>query len=190
MFDGQKGNYVESDTPNPLGVYARTKLDGEKSVLNENPEAIIARVNFYGWSVNGQRSLSEFFFNNLSKNQTVMGFTDVYFCPLLANDLAEILMKMVVHGLSGIYHVVSSECISKYEFGVKVAKQFKLDSSLIKPTLVKNSGLQAIRSPNLTMITKKLAAALDEVLPDQNQGINRLYRLFKQGYPELIQKIS
>lgn len=190
VFDGQKGSYVESDTPNPLGVYARTKLDGEKSVLSENPEAIIARVNFYGWSLNGQRSLSEFFFNNLTNNQAVMGFTDVYFCPLLANDLAEILMKMVVRGLSGIYHTVSSECISKYEFGIKVAKRFELNTNLIKPTLVKNSGLQAVRSPNLTMITKKLAAALDETLPDQNQGINRLFRLFEQGYLDLIKKIS
>lgn len=190
VFDGQKGSYVESDTPNPLGVYARTKLDGEKSVLSENPEAIIARVNFYGWSLNGQRSLSEFFFNNLTNNQAVMGFTDVYFCPLLANDLAEILMKMVVRGLSGIYHTVSSECISKYEFGIKVAKRFELNTNLIKPTLVKNSGLQAVRSPNLTMITKKLAAALDETLPDQNQGINRLFRLFQQGYLDLIKKIS
>ncbi len=119
-----------------------------------------------------------------------MGFTDVFFCPLLVNNLAEILMKMVAGGLTGIYHTVSSECISKYEFGRKIAKQFELDSSLIKPTLVKNSGLQAVRLPNLTMITKKLADALDEPLPDQNQGITRLFRLFQEGYPDLIQKIS
>ena len=99
-------------------------------------------------------------------------------------------MKMVAGGLTGIYHTVSSECISKYEFGRKIAEQFELDSSLIKPTLVKNSGLQAVRSPNLTMITKKLADALDEPLPDQNQGITRLFRLFQEGYPDLIQKIS
>ena len=189
VFDGQKGRYVESDTPNPLGVYARTKLDGEKSVSSENHEAIIARVNFYGWSLHGQRSLSEFFINNLTKNRSVMGFTDVFFCPLLVNHLAEILMKMVVRGLSGIYHTVSSECISKYEFGIKVAEKFELDSSLIKATLVKNSGLQAVRSPNLTMITKKLAEALDEPLPDQNQSINRLFGLFQEGYPDLIRRI-
>ncbi len=48
VFDGLKGDYVETDIPNPLGVYASTKFDGEKSVSSENPEAIIARVNFYG----------------------------------------------------------------------------------------------------------------------------------------------
>lgn len=190
VFDGKKGSYVESDIPNPLGVYARTKLDGEKSVSKENPEALIARVNFYGWSLNGQRSLSEFFFNNLKKKQMVMGFTDVYFCPLLVNDLAELLMKMAALDLRGIYHTVSSECISKFEFGNKIAKRFELDTGLIRPTRVKDSGLQAVRSQNLTMATKKLSDALDEPLPDQTQSINRLYELFQHGYAEDIYKLN
>ena len=61
VFDGENGYYNENDKPNPLGVYAKTKLAGEEGVTNENPDAIIARVNFYGWSLNGKRSLSEFF---------------------------------------------------------------------------------------------------------------------------------
>ena len=36
VFDGKVGNYVESDTPNPLSVYAATKLGGEKAVLSAN----------------------------------------------------------------------------------------------------------------------------------------------------------
>jgi dTDP-4-dehydrorhamnose reductase len=52
VFDGEKdGFYTEEDSPNPMGVYARTKLDGEWAVLTENPNAIVARVNFYGWSL-------------------------------------------------------------------------------------------------------------------------------------------
>ncbi len=35
----------------------------------ENPQAIIARVNFYGWSIVGHRSLSEFFLNHLSNKK-------------------------------------------------------------------------------------------------------------------------
>ena len=48
VFDGQKGSYTESEVPNPLSVYARTKLDGEQAVLEANPSTLVARVNFYG----------------------------------------------------------------------------------------------------------------------------------------------
>ena len=79
VFDGLKGAYTEQDAPNPLSVYARTKLDGEKSVSDANPDIIIARVNLYGWSVTGGRSLAEFFFYNLEAGNRIKGFDDVYF---------------------------------------------------------------------------------------------------------------
>jgi dTDP-4-dehydrorhamnose reductase len=78
VFDGLKdGSYSETDVPNPIGVYARTKHEAEAAVMSENAEAIVARVNFYGWSVGGKRSLAEFFVNNLRRRAAVRGFTDV-----------------------------------------------------------------------------------------------------------------
>ncbi|HIE57397.1 MAG TPA: NAD-dependent epimerase/dehydratase family protein, partial [Anaerolineales bacterium] len=82
VFDGQRGGYTESDSPNPLSAYARTKYEAEQAVAAENAEAIIARVNLFGWSLSGRRSLAEFFFTNLAAGNPIMGFTDVYFCPL------------------------------------------------------------------------------------------------------------
>ncbi len=73
VFDGQVGDYREQDAPNPLGVYARSKLAGEQAVAEANPQAIIARVNLFGWSLFGKRSLAEFFFNNLERGKAVHG---------------------------------------------------------------------------------------------------------------------
>ena len=147
---GRRGNYSEEDVPNPLGVYARSKLAGEQAVVEANPQAIIARVNLFGWSLFGKRSLAEFFFNNLSAGKSCMGFTDVFFCPMLANDLGTVFLKMLEAGLSGLYHVVGSQCLSKYEFGVQVARRFGFDEKLVIPSSVQDSGLKAARSPNLT----------------------------------------
>ena len=48
VLDGSRREpYTEQDTPNPLGVYAQTKLEGERRVLQANPNAIVARVNFF-----------------------------------------------------------------------------------------------------------------------------------------------
>jgi dTDP-4-dehydrorhamnose reductase len=143
-------------------------------------------VNLYGWSLSGKRSLGEFFFYNLQANKPVMGFTDVYFCPLLANDLAQILLKILSAGLSGLYHVVSSQCITKYDFGVAVARRFGFDEGLVAPVSVEQGGLKAVRSPRLTLRSEKLAGALKEPLPAIAPGLERFYHLYEQGYPQRL----
>jgi dTDP-4-dehydrorhamnose reductase len=190
VFDGQIGGYTEQDHPNPLSIYARTKLDGERQVAAANPQAIVARVNLYGWSLLGRRSLGEFFFQNLRAGKRVQGFTDVFFCPLLANDLARIFLKMLASNLSGLYHVVSSECLSKYEFGVRLARKFGLDESLITATSVEQAGLKAVRSPNLSLSTEKLSQALGEAPPGIDAGIDRFYNLYLQAYPQRLSQMG
>jgi len=186
VFDGQRGGYTEEDAPNPLGIYAKTKLDGEQGVLSADPQAIVARVNLFGWSLSGKRSLAEFFFNKLSAGEPCMGFSDVFFCPMLANDLGEVFLKMLDAGLSGLYHTVGSECIDKYTFGLRIARQFGLDENLIAPKSVQQAGLKAARSPNLTLHTEKLAQALGETLPGLSTGLEKFYTLYQQDYPHRI----
>lgn len=189
VFDGQRGNYLEEDTPNPINTYARTKLAGEIAVAEANPQAIIARVNLYGWSLTGKRSLAEFFYNNLSAGKQVMGFTDVYFCPLLANNLGNFLMKMLEKELSGLFHVVSRECITKYDFGVRLARKFGFPPRLIQPQSVAQGELAAVRSPNLTLRTDKITQALGEPLPGIDSNLESFHKLFTENYPTKIRDL-
>jgi dTDP-4-dehydrorhamnose reductase len=100
------------------------------------------------------------------------------------------MLAMLNQGLHGIYHVVSPCCLSKYEFGVEIAEHFGLNRELIEPSSVKEAGLLAQRSPNLTLRTDKLHAALGGSLPDVHSGIEHLYQLYKQGYPEQIRSLT
>jgi dTDP-4-dehydrorhamnose reductase len=187
VFDGTKdGVYTEEDAPDPLSVYARTKLDSERAVLNANPDVIVVRVNFFGWSLNGQRSLAEFFVNSLGIGKRLPGFTDVYFCPLFVGDLAELLLKMLVNELSGIYHVVGSESLTKYDFGVAIARRFGFDERLIEAVSVEESGLKARRSHNLQLSVHKLSTALGEPIPGFSTGLDRFYTQYQQGYPQKL----
>ncbi|MDD2921766.1 MAG: SDR family oxidoreductase [Anaerolineales bacterium] len=187
VFDGEKfGAYSEDDAPNPLGAYAQTKLNGELSALSENPRAIVARVNFYGWSLNGRRSLAEFFVGSLENKKNVSGFTDVMFCPMLVNDTARTLIKMLEKNLAGLYHLVGAEAMSKYQFGVEIARKFQFDENLIAPKSVRASNLTARRSPNLWLSTHKLSTALGESLPTFSTGLNEFYTQRQSGYPQKI----
>ncbi len=185
VFDGTKeGIYTEEDEPNPLGVYAQTKLDGEIAVLAANANAAIARVNFFGWSLSGTRSLAEFFVNNLGAGKKVNGFDDVYFCPMFVGDLADTLVGMLSKSLSGTYHVVGSRAITKYEFGQAIAHQFGFDASLINPISVSDAGLKAKRSTNLRLSIHKLSTALGYEIPDFSTGLAKFYTQYQQGYPQ------
>jgi dTDP-4-dehydrorhamnose reductase len=186
VFDGKMGNYREEDVPHPLSVYAGTKLAGEQAVTSANPQAIIARVNFYGFSLHGKRSLGEFFVNNLIAGKPVSGFVDVRFCPLFVLDLSSILVEMVEKNLHGLYHVVSSEYLSKYEFAVRIARKFGLDEHLISPISVLQGGLKAARSPILTLDTGKLQTALGHPTPGQEAGLEKFHQVYSNGY---VQKL-
>lgn len=186
VFDGQKGNYSEEDLPHPLSVYAQTKFDGEKAVAQINPQALIVRVNFYGFSLMGKRSLAEFFLYNLAAGTRVFGFSDVFFCPLLVQDLGVILLEMVKKNFSGLYHVVSPQALSKYDFGVRIAKLFGLNEELVESVSVSQGGLTARRSLNLTLKIDKLKRDLGLPIPDQQTGMRNFKKLFDDGYPEKL----
>jgi dTDP-4-dehydrorhamnose reductase len=191
VFDGMTDAfYKEEDEPNPLGVYAQTKLDSERAVRAENPNAIVARVNFYGWSLTGRRSLAEFFYHNLTNNKSMSGFTDVKFCPMLANDTARTLIKMLEKKMSGLYHVTGPQAMSKYQFGVEIARKFSLRASEISPKSINTSSLNARRSNNLCLSINKISTDLGEALPEFPTGLNEFYNQFQQGYPQKIRSYA
>jgi dTDP-4-dehydrorhamnose reductase len=182
VFDGVKGDYVETDAPNPLSVYGRTKRMAELGVKAAHPHALIVRPNLFGWSVSGNRSLAEFFYNNLAAGKKVRGYTDRLFCPLLANDLAEIFFGLLEKDLKGIFHAVATNHISKYDFGVAIAHRFDFDAALIEPACAADANDPAPRAGNLTLKNGKLAAALGTRLPTVAAGIEKLFQLEQVGY--------
>ena len=187
VFDGTKaGSYTEEDEPNPQGVYSQSKLDGERVVQQANPQAVIARVNFFGWSLTNSRSLGEFFVNNLNAEKSVNGFTDIIFCPMLVNHTARLLLDMLAKNLSGLYHVVGAQPMSKYHFGLEVARKFGLNESLISPKSVEGSGLTAKRSHNLWLSIHKLSTDLGGEIPNFSTDLDEFYTQHQQGYPQKI----
>ncbi|MQC26232.1 MAG: SDR family oxidoreductase [Chloroflexi bacterium] len=190
VFDGQKGNYAEDDAPHPLSIYAATKLAGEEAVMAVDPDALVARVNFFGWSLAGSRSLAEFFYNKLSAGESVPGLTHRWFSPLLANDLGLLLMRMMELELAGLFHVASPVSLSKYDFGVAIAERFAFDPDLVMATESPSLAYAAPRAGNLTLNVDKLTAARGADLPDVHTGLNRLHALHREGYPDRLRAMA
>jgi dTDP-4-dehydrorhamnose reductase len=186
VFDGARGGYREEDAAVPVNIYARSKLRSEQEVLRACPEAIVARVTIHGWNAQPKFSLSEWVLSGLRAGKDVPGFTDVYFSPILANDLAEILLAMLDHSLSGVYHVVGAERTSKYEFARSLASAFGLDPGMVKPALLRDAKMPAPRPLDISLDTTKIAQALGRKMPNVAAGLRKFHALQEQGYPERI----
>jgi len=191
VFDGTKsGVYTEEDDPLPVSVYSQTKLDAEDAVLSADANAIVARVNFYGWSLGGRRSLAEFFFNNLTNNKSMSGYTDVIFCPMHVSHLAQTLLSMLEKGLHGLYHAVGPQPMSKYQFGVEIARKFGMNEADISPKSILASSLVARRAHNLYLSVDKLSTDLGASLPSFSAGLDLFYTQFQQGYPQKLRSYA
>jgi dTDP-4-dehydrorhamnose reductase len=188
VFDGKKGNYVETDPPAPLNVYANSKLAGERETLLRNPSALIVRVNIYGWNAQNKESLAEWILGRLEKGQDVPGFTDVFFTPILVNHLVPILFQALQQELAGLYHVSGSERISKFEFARRLAAAFGFDPGRVTPCQVKDMKLRAARPLDISMNTEKIQAALGCSLPDVDSGLSEFRHLRDRQYPQSLKR--
>jgi len=182
VFDGKRGNYSETDQPDPVSVYAKSKLGGEQEVLRRHSSPLIVRVTIYGWNAQAKQSFAEWVLDEIAAGRQMLGFSDVYFCPLLANDLADLLLAMLDRGLGGIYHVVSSERISKYEFAQRVAAIFNLGADRVAPMSIRTANLRAPRPADPSLNTDKICAALGRAMPDIDTGLRRFRELHESGY--------
>jgi len=171
VFNGQKGMYAEEDIPHPLSVYAKTKLEGEKRVQRRMPDSIIVRTAFYGWSLHDKPSLAEWVLNSLRDGKKLKMWNDVFFSPILVNNLVEVLIAMYHQNLSGIYHVAGTERCSKYAFGQEVARAFGLDENYIEPSSMAEAALKAPRPKDPSLNVAKISKVMDAGLLGVKDGI-------------------
>jgi len=156
LFDGKTITNNEDDKTNPRNNYAKTKLEGEKQVIESNEEALIIRTNFYGWAPTYKKSFSDYIISSLENNISISLFADVKYNPILVSELADAVNKLIDKKCAGIYNIVSNETVSKLDFGHLLAKEFNLDDKLIQTSMLSSRKDLVDRPLNMTLSTKKL----------------------------------
>lgn len=188
LFDGTAPWRSERDHPAPLNVYGETKLAAEKKVMESSSEALIVRTNFFGWGTKKRESFSDWILNGLGRREKLTMFTDVFFTPILINQLAEVIFSLVEGGASGVYHVAGSERVSKHEFALRVAEVFGYSNENISGTSVAGASLKARRPSDMSLNCEKTEAFLNIKMPTIAEGLNRLNGLQLEGWPMLLEK--
>jgi dTDP-4-dehydrorhamnose reductase len=181
VFSGSGAPWKESDSPAPLNVYARTKLEAERVAMGLNPSTLVVRTVIYGWNAQDKASLAEWVLGRLESGDTVPGFVDARFTPILANDLGDALRMLVDKDARGVLHVAGRDSVSKYEFAVAIARQFGFDPARVVPTSRTEAGFAATRASDLSLDCST-AAALGIALPSLSEGLERFATLRTDGF--------
>lgn len=135
VFDGEKGNYNETDEPAPLSVYAKSKVDGENLLFNStsNNWSIVRTIIVYGIGNNLSRSNIICWAKEvLSKEQEITIVDDQFRAPTWADDLAWACLRICELNEKGIFHISGPETMSIFELVKRVAKYFELPINRIK----------------------------------------------------------
>lgn len=180
VFEGQLNKkYVETDKPNPINHYGKTKLEAEKIVLGTNHKNVILRsAVIYGWHKRSR--FTNWILETLKEKRVVDPFIDQYNTPTLVDDLAKSILLIVTLGVSGLYHATGKTCINRYKFAVKLANSFGYDKNLIKPVTSLEKKQDAPRPISTCLDSSKLEKILNYNFCDIKTGVSFIFNESKK----------
>ncbi|MFH0797036.1 MAG: dTDP-4-dehydrorhamnose reductase [Candidatus Omnitrophota bacterium] len=124
VFDGKKGKpYLESDPPNPIQVYGRSKLDGEFYTRNLLDRFFIIRTaGLYG---KYGKSFPAAILNQINAGKSLRVVQDQIVSPTFTQDLAQGIIKVIRNNGYGVYHITNEGALSWYGFACAIVKAVK-----------------------------------------------------------------
>jgi dTDP-4-dehydrorhamnose reductase len=122
VFSGERGAYTETDLPDPVDTYGRSKLLGEPAT----PGALTIRTSMIGRELATSHGLLEWFL--AQSGGSVRGFQRAVFSGPTTPVLSRAIADVIEHhdGLDGLWHL-SAEPISKYELLLRLRDAFELE---------------------------------------------------------------
>ncbi len=181
LFSGLTKNQTEVSQPCPINEYGRSKLNAERVVLNINPSALIFRTNFYGWGSSKKQSFSDWIIFQLRAGKKINLFNDVFYTPILISNFVNVAHQLIDKSATGIYNLVGSERLSKYDFAVNVARVFNLPEDLIVESSIDDAKHLVKRPRDMSLCNSKVVCEIGFDFPDTLASLIELRNQEKSG---------
>ena len=156
VFDGNTNiPYSEDDFTNPLSVYGASKLEGENLALENNPKTIIIRTSWL-YSEFGKNFVKTML-NLFGSKDELNVVADQFGQPTNANDLAEVIMKIISTEEKeyGVFHFSTYSETTWFDFAKKIAELSK-SKIKINPISTEQYPTPAKRPMRSTMCLDKI----------------------------------
>lgn len=171
VFDGSKGvPYKETDSPNPLSVYGKSKLEGEKAVLKHYSRSFIIRTSWVFGIAN--KNFNTQVIEWSKKNEELKIVDDQVSTPTYSYDLAVFSWMLINTGKFGLYHMSNGSEASKYDQAEYILEKIGWDGKLNR---AKSSdfNLPAERPKYSKLNSEKLEKTVAKKIPEWKDAIDR-----------------
>lgn len=199
VFAGNKqSSYTEIDEPNPLSIYGKSKLEGEKHVRMCSSFGIIRSSVIYGWTpieiensapVSSSGKPINFALWALSKmkmKEVLTVVNDQFASPTLADVLATIALRIADIEKNDLYHVSGLDCVSRYHFVRRIAEVMGYSVENIKAVDSRSFLQVASRPKNSCLNCEKIQNELDIRLEDLDRSLAIMRSQIEIEAPELL----
>ncbi|HWB62644.1 MAG TPA: dTDP-4-dehydrorhamnose reductase [Chitinophagales bacterium] len=179
IFDGSIARpLLEDDTPNPLGIYGASKLEGEKLTLANNPHAIIFRTAwvYSSFGANFVKTILRL----CKERESINVIYDQVGSPTYARDLAGAILKVVQSPSPkpGVYNYSNEGVASWYDFAVAIRDMAGLKTK-INPIETSQYPTPAARPKYSLLNKKKVKETFGLEIPYWRDSLEQCMRLLK-----------
>jgi dTDP-4-dehydrorhamnose reductase len=184
IFDGKKGDYKETDSPNPLSNYGVSKLKSEQLLAVSRARSTILRtILVYGKVYDMSRSNIVLWVKKmLEERKEITIVEDQFRAPTYVDDLALACKIAMDKNAFGIFNICSKEVLSVYEIAKQIASVFSLDSGLIKPISTATLNQKAARPARTGFDLTKTNTELGLYPQSFKEDLQRFKEMMQQNY--------
>jgi len=192
VFDGTKGNYVETDPVNPILTYGRQKVEIEKYLQDYCENHVIIRLAKVFGDRLGDDTLFTKWIDDIAKNRTIRCAYDQSFSPIYVRDVVRVVIQLTEANCDGIFHLASTHAYSRVELLEillkHVNKYVDIDVGIVRCSILDFDLLEK-RPLNVSMVPDKLIQTMDFQVSDIESTCKDIVSdIFENGFDRLIDK--
>ena len=183
VFDGRQNRpYVEDDAPNPLGVYGRSKLEGEQAVLAALPTATLLRTAWV-YGVHGHNFVKTIL-RLAGEGKPLRVVSDQLGSPTWTSDIVTAITALVDRQAAGVFHFSAAGETSWHGFASAILEEasrigFDIKTGSVEPIPTTDYPTPATRPAYSVLNTDKIKPYLSAPLPGWRDSLkNMLQELY------------
>lgn len=155
VFDGTKGNYVESDPVNPILVYGRQKVEIERYLQDRFDEFIVVRLAKVFGAQRGDGTLFMNWLNDIEQCRIIYCARDQVFSPIYIDDAVAAIIRLIESDCNGTFHLSGHRPFSRLGL-LNILLAYVGEQTEVIPCSIHDFGLAEKRPLNVSMRPDKL----------------------------------
>jgi dTDP-4-dehydrorhamnose reductase len=178
IFDGmQRQPYQETDQTNPLGVYGRSKLEGELAVRRVLPEAVVLRTAWV-YGVRGHNFVKTMLRLAMA-GKPLRVVDDQVGTPTWTTDIAAAIVALVAREAAGTFHYTNAGQTSWHGFASAILEEgaragFAVKTAAVSPIPTTDYPTPATRPAYSVLNTEKIRPLLSGSIPDWRDSLKKM----------------